>query len=301
MKAALGLVSLTLMLALVAGTTPAGAQPSPCPSLTPIVLGGETNLAFIDVNRNGVRDSGDCIVTGVGQETDFATTAQVGPSTAEGSLCFTAQQGAPPFVQGCNSAYGGSADLDPVSGMGTAREDSGPNDVNIRYSRQQPTPSVSPGPLAQGGTTGGAGFPVTITAAEVFNGDFPAGAGFLCEEGGLAIRATVYGVRGIARFGIRSIGGVNHACSPLPFETVGEGMQIFPLCIPVGSGPTAQGGLQGGMTFVQFPLAGLQACGASGAPSANEWGLLGLASALLVCGTWILRRRTAFGAALPLA
>lgn len=291
MKAALTAISI-VTLVLVGRTGPAGAQG--CPSVTPIVLGGQTNLAFVDVNRNGMIDSNDCVVTGVGEQTHSG--ASKGSSAVQtGNLCFSATQGGPPFLPGCNGAYGGSAYLDPSSGMGMADGDF--NSVEIFYSTS-PSPSPSPGLARRGAAKGIPGLPVPITSASVFDEGGPVGEGFLCNDSGPAVRAIVRGVNGVARFDPKSIGGVPYACSTLPFPT-DMGMQMFPLCVSIGTGSAIQGGLLGGPLFVEFPLTGLGSCGANGAPTANEWGLLALASVLLACGTWVLRRRSAFGAALP--
>lgn len=284
MRSAVAGVGLMAVLAVALGAQPAGAQPTPCPSFTPIVLAGQTNLAFVDVNRNGMIDANDCVVTGVGMP------MPIYDGVAQGQMCFSAVQGGPPYLAGCNGDYGGSAYLDASSGSGMATQDFG--NVSIAYR------SGSSSSLAT--AAGLPGFPVRIRVAEVTDGPTTVGEGSLCSEGGPAIAATVRGVTGVARFERKTVGGAPYLCSNLPFPTVPNGMQTFPLCISSGNGSAIDGGLQNGDTYVQFPLNGLPECGASrGAPSANEWGLLGLATALLVLGTWMLRRMPRFGSGLP--
>jgi hypothetical protein len=289
MKVAHPTIGLLGILVVTAASAPVLAQPSPCPPLTPIVLAGQTNLAFIDTNGNMMLDASDCVLTGVGQQTGMMG------SVAMGNACYTAMQGSPPFITGCNDTYPGMADLDSSSGEGSATESLG---VTIMYSSDSSSPSPSPSP-AIGGPGGAGGFPVPLVSASVFDEGMLLGEGMLCDAGGPAVRATVKGVSGIARFNLINIGGVVHGCAPLPFPLTTGGQATFPLCIPVGTSGSPEGGLQGGTMYITLPLNNLQGCGGFQTPSANEWGLLGLASALLVVGTWMLRRRPAFGAALP--
>jgi hypothetical protein len=289
MKVTHASICLLGILGVTAASSPVLAQPSPCPALTPIVLAGQTNLAFIDTNGNMMLDASDCVLTGVGQQTGMMG------SVAMGNACYTAQQGSPPFITGCNDTYPGTADLDSSSGEGSAEDTIG--GITIMYSSGSSSPSPSPSP-AIGGPGGAGGFPVPLISASVVEEGMVLGEGLLCDAGGPAVRATIRGVSGIARFNRVSIGGVVHGCAPLPFPLTTGGQATFPLCIPIGTG-NPQGGLQGGPIYVEFPLNSLPGCGGFQTPSASEWGLLGLASVLLVLGTWALRRRPAFGAALP--
>lgn len=264
---------------------------SECDTGTPMTAAGQTDMAFIDVNRDGVLNSDDCVVNGWGMVNNVN-------STADADVCFQGTQGSNmPQILGCDGTnHDGMAMVDPGQGYGSVLP-SMYGDPGIFFAS---SPFDSSNEMGSAG--GNSGFPLAIRFGRVRDsGEGPIiGEGFLCNDLGPAVAADVRGVMGLVRFFMLESGGVKYQCVNVPLEAF-DGFdivtQLFPVCFPVQNG-TAPLAYEGDPTvFAEIVLTGLPACG-QGAPSANEWGLIALAAVLLVGGTWVLRRR-AFADSLP--
>ncbi len=264
--------------------------PSVCSTGTNLTLGNSTLLAFIDTDEDGMPDSTDCRLFGKASQN---TTADDGTVTSATCLNATQESSSGPTVFGCDEIYPGSTTVG--DGNATAQ--------NYGTRIEMSSSSSSGG---NGGSIAGLpGLPVIVNMVEVFeqgNGQAMIGEGIFCSDGGLAVKATAGGVSGIVRFDPRTIPGFgNFYCGTVPFPTSESSAQPLPLCFPFGSDGNAAFMFEGGSTeLITLQLTNLASCGNFQVPTASGWGLLGIAAALLALGTWLLRRRARFGAALPL-
>lgn len=263
--------------------------PSVCSTGTNLTLGNSTLLAFIDADGNGMPGAVDCRLFG---KADPNATSEDGSVTAKTCLNAMQEEDSVPLVRGCeNLFYPGRTTLQ--NGNATAQN----YDVRIEMSCS-----------ADGNAGSSAGLlstlPVCANRAKVFengNSGKMIGEGAFCSDGGLATRATVRGVTGIVRFDPRMIPGYgNFYCGMVPFPTDQSSAQPLPLCFPFESDGSSAFRFEGGSTeLIKLQLTALGSCGKFQVPTASGWGLLGIAAGLLGLGTWLLRRRARFGAALP--
>jgi hypothetical protein len=262
--------------------------PKVCTSGANVTFGGSLLWAFVDTDGSGTPNATDCRVFGkIGNETVY-------DSTVSSPTCVNATQqpSSDPQVLGCNNQlYPGTSTAQ--DGNATAEN----SDVRIEMSEQDSNGSDSNGSGSSAGLP--PIFPVFVNQAQVFeqnDGEGMIGEGRFCSDGGLAVKATVRGISGIVRF--LPLGGFY--CGMVPFPTDQSSSQLLPLCFPTGPDGSPAFAVEGSnQELIKLDLADLASCGNFQVPTANGWGLLGIAAALLALGTWLLRRRPRFGAALP--
>ena len=281
------------------------AQSNPCTSGTPLLLANQSLLAFIDVDQNQMIGPKDCIIKAKGIVTDNGNSS--GVATAD--MCFSAAQMPDNlFLLGCGNDYSGAGEADGPHNSGMVSN----GEVVISFAGQSASAAAASGKAIA------PQFPAVVSEATVAEGLPPdamgkgfggqvIGQGLLCNEGGLAAKATVRGVSGMVRFGDVLIGGVGYKCASLPFQVYDsdvnqESTQMLPLCFPganPGGGNPSFAYEGSGMPLVELQVMGLPGCGVPGAPTASAWTLLAMATGLLAVGTVMLRRQRRFANALP--
>lgn len=271
-------------------------------SLQDILVAGNSQIAFIDANNNGMHDPGDCFLSAKvrtnGMDLMVKGTQAAGPNLL---LVCTGQCNGSGFI----SSGFGEAMIDNCDYSGT------PNVPLVADFCETVSSCESDGTptTAIGGSAGG-GLPLRPIAGEVFqtfSGFDRVGGGQVCTAGGPA--AIVEGDDGVKvlrnLFRFPNATNPTHLCADnVPVELATGGFVFRTACFPIAPNGTSPVALSDSpeAPFAIIDFSTLQACGANqGAPTASEWGLIFLMLTLLAGGTGALSRRRHFAGALLLA
>ena len=265
-----------------------------------ILVANNSEIAFIDANDNGMRDSDDCFLS-----------ASI-LSNGQGLTIVGQQESGPDQLRVCSgNCYGsGLASSDFVeASLDSCDYAGGPFVPMFADFCDGPECTSSEGHSAGVGQTAGV-TPITLRSGAIFRNFFGpqlAGSGVVCSAGGPAVQAVDFDGNTVLRDLVPypSTGTPTHMCvNNLPVQLL-SGPIVFRLaCFPVAGGVSAialSGSPEAPFALIDFGNLAPCAGRASRAPTVSEWGLIGLMLSLLLGGTWLLSRRQRFAAALPLA
>jgi hypothetical protein len=259
------------------------AQPS-----TPILTSGMTYAAKIDTDSSGSPTPNDCTFSPF-----------IDPHT--GALAIQAVQTGGVLLKACSiGPYIGSAILHSSGRF-----------FNLAINQPAAGGRDIPAAASAIDESGKGGLPLAITRLDIANG---LGSGQLCDVGGEP------GIAARSSNGTFFVGGLNFypdPVSPTHIKVPGLVMGMPFLClqgktggrfcldayIPIKTDRTVDVMTQGvNVPSVLVDLDDLPKCPVerNAAPTASEWGIIGLIVALLVLGTWAISRRPSFAHSLPL-
>jgi hypothetical protein len=271
-----------------------------------VLAAGRSTLASIDANDNGIPDEeDDCNLS--------ATAIPTGPGSA--LLNVLGQQDAEESdkLRPCRGSCEGSGFMSSEFGEVTLNtcDYAGPPFVPLLADFCSTLESCTSEMATSGASGQTAGFdgdePVVLRAGAIFRiVSGAAGFGQLCIAGGPAAEVTgddgVTVLRQLFAYPPGSSDPTHMCLDNLPVQ-MGESseFEMKTACFPVANGvvPLALSG-NPEAPFAIIDFGRLLPCGAvRGAPTVNEWGLIGLAAGLLGLGVWALGRRREF-AGMPL-
>jgi hypothetical protein len=263
-----------------------------------LLVANNSEIAFIDANDNGMRDSDDCMLNATmksdgsdliinGTQTDTPNKLVVCSGMCYGSA-FRSSDYAEVGIESCQ--YAGGPFVPLLADFCDSDE-------------------CTSSDTAHSGTAAGNG-PLLIRSGAIFRTFFGlelAGSGVVCNAGGPAAQIVDFDGRTVLRDLVPFPDALNptHMCANnVPVQLVSGGFVLRTACFPVkdGASPLAlSGDPDNPLAIIDFE--NLASCPgrASRAPTASEWGLFALVLSLLVGGTWMLSRRARFAASLPLA